>query len=92
MWWEQESGISWLPWLLHHALDTICHDAQAADQEAEVRSLHCQLATLADDSETALLRAAQADSRAAESLREAEQLRQAVSLADTTAQVWISAM
>ena len=66
--------------------DPAC-DAQAAEQEAEVRNLHCQLATLADDSETSLLRASQADTQAAKVRQEADQLRQAASEAINKEQV-----
>lgn len=52
-----------------------------------MRSLHCQLATLADDLETALLRAAKADSEAGRLREEAEACRQAASEAAATAKV-----
>ncbi|KAA6425700.1 MAG: hypothetical protein FRX49_04597 [Trebouxia sp. A1-2] len=54
---------------------------QAADREAEVRSLRCQHATLADDSETAQLRAAKAESQMQDMLVETQHLRDAASQA-----------
>ncbi len=63
-----------------------CH-AQAADREAEVRSLRCQHATLADDSETAQLRVAKAESQMHNMLVETQHLRDAASQAIAQEQV-----
>lgn len=52
-----------------------------------MRSLHCQLATLADDSDTALHRASQADARAAQLQEETEQLCLAASQSASKEQV-----
>lgn len=57
----------------------MCLILQAADREAEVRSLHCQAATLADDAETAQLRAERAESRMHELHEETGQLRDTAS-------------
>ena len=60
---------------------------QAADQEAEIRNLRCQTATLADDSETARIRAVKADERMHEMDQETQQLRDSTAQALTEKQV-----
>lgn len=60
---------------------------QAADREAEVRDLRCQAATLADDAETAQLRAKRAESRMHELNEETERLRGTASQACAKEQV-----
>lgn len=54
---------------------------QAAEQEAEIRSLRCQAATLADDAETAQLQAEKAARRMHELHAETERLRDCTSQA-----------
>lgn len=54
---------------------------QAAEQEAEIRSLRCQAATLADDAETAQLQAENAARRMHELHVETEHLRESTSQA-----------
>jgi len=61
--------------------------AQAANKEAEVRTLQCQAATLADDSETAQIRAAKAEGRMHESHEEMQNLRQSAAQALAKEQV-----
>lgn len=60
---------------------------QAADREAEVRSLRCQAAMLADDAETAQLRADRAESRMRELHESTERLRGSSSQACAKEQV-----
>ena len=60
---------------------------QAADREAELRSLHCQAATLVDDAETAQLRAEKAERRMRELHEETQRLRDSASQACATEQV-----
>lgn len=60
---------------------------QAAEREAELRSLHCQAATLADDAETAQLRAEKAERRMHELHEETQRLRESASQACAKEQV-----
>lgn len=60
---------------------------QVAEQEAELRSLRCQTATLADDAETAQLRAARAESRMNELHEQTEHLLESAAQAATNEQV-----
>ena len=60
---------------------------QAADREAEVRSLRCQAATLADDAETAQLRADRAEHRMHELHEETQRLRDSASQSCANEQV-----
>ena len=60
---------------------------QAADRESEVRSLHCQAATLADDAETAQLQTERAERRMHELQEETERLRDSASQACAKEQV-----
>ena len=65
----------------------MCLIIQAADREAEVRSLRCQAATLADDAETAQLQAERAERRMHELHEETEHLRDSASQACAKEQV-----
>ena len=79
------------PHCKHHQLQQeFCQRAellQAADQEAEIRNLRCQIATLADDSETAHIRAVKAEERMYQMEQETRQLRDSAAQALTEKQV-----